>query len=81
MVGYPAQDLSSVHLTSLVEISLTMLKSSFSLLFSAAYLLATGLVTAQNSSAGLDFGPISFAGYNNYVYRDNITAAQIVVTE
>ncbi|KAK4689008.1 hypothetical protein P7C73_g1082, partial [Tremellales sp. Uapishka_1] len=28
----------------------------------------------------LSFGPISFAGYNNYVYRDAITSAQIVIT-
>lgn len=39
---------------------------------------------AQNSSAsinGLNFGPISFEGYQNYVYRDNITAAQIVISQ
>lgn len=37
--------------------------------------------TAANSSSALNFGPINFAGYNNYVYRDDITAAQIVVSE
>ena len=44
-------------------------------------LLLGGLafVSAQNSS-NLTLGPISFAGYNNYVYRDNTTSAQIVIT-
>ncbi|ORY33496.1 hypothetical protein BCR39DRAFT_520445 [Naematelia encephala] len=42
---------------------------------------ALTLCRAQNSSAGLDFGPIDFASYNNYVYRDNITACQIVISD
>lgn len=41
-------------------------------------------VIAQNStntsSSDLKFGPVSFEGYQNYVIRDNVTSAQIVVS-
>jgi uncharacterized protein YqkB len=41
-------------------------------------------VIAQNStntsSSDLKFGPVSFEGYQNYVVRDNVTSAQIVVS-
>ena len=55
----------------------------FDMLSQVIYLLTTLLVGvwAQNSSAGLDFGPVDFAGYDNYVYRDNVTSCQIVVTK
>ncbi|GFZ48643.1 hypothetical protein JCM24511_06392 [Saitozyma sp. JCM 24511] len=53
----------------------------FAALYGGVALAAAGFAAAQNSSAGLDFGPVDFAGYNNYVYRDNVTAAQIVVTD
>ncbi|WWD19585.1 hypothetical protein CI109_104046 [Kwoniella shandongensis] len=46
--------------------------------------LSTWTISAfaqTNSSAGLRFGPINFAGYDNYVYRDNTTSAQIVITD
>ena len=39
--------------------------------------LAISTVYAQSN---LTVGPISFAGYNNYLYRDNTTACQFVVT-
>lgn len=42
-------------------------------------LLVDRPIVAQNTTAGLKFGPVSFEGYENYVYRDNITSAQIVV--
>ncbi len=58
-----------------------MLKTHLSPFFTVAIFWLNSLVVAQNSSAGLDFGPITFAGYNNYVYRDNVTAVDIVVTK
>ncbi|WVR07732.1 hypothetical protein IAU60_004775 [Kwoniella sp. DSM 27419] len=43
------------------------------------------LVLGQNSTApgssDLRFGPVNFASYNNYVYRDNTTSAQIVISD
>lgn len=36
---------------------------------------------ANTTSSELDFGPVNFGGYNNYVYRDNITAVQAVISE
>jgi hypothetical protein len=50
---------------------------------------AIWLVVAQNqttessngTSSELDFGPVNFGGYNNYVYRDNVTAVQVVISE
>jgi len=53
-------------------------------MFSLASLTVAGLFTcalAQNSTQSLDFGPISFAGYNNWVYRDNVTSAQLVLSK
>lgn len=46
-----------------------------------AWFCALTLVYGQNNSAGLRLGPINFAGYNNYVYRDRVTSAQIVISE
>lgn len=43
----------------------------FAALYGGVALAAAGFAAAQNSSAGLDFGPVDFAGYNNYVYRDS----------
>jgi hypothetical protein len=37
--------------------------------------------TSADISSGLDFGPVNFGGYDNYVYRDNITAVQVVISE
>lgn len=37
--------------------------------------------TSTNGSSTLEFGPVTFAGYNNWVYRDNITAAQVLLSE
>jgi hypothetical protein len=34
-----------------------------------------------NTSSELDFGPVNFGGYDNYVYRDNTSAVQIVISE
>lgn len=34
-----------------------------------------------NTSSELNFGPVNFGGYNNYVYRDNTTAVQVVISE
>lgn len=38
--------------------------------------------TTTGSSSGSDIllGPINFAGYDNYLYRDNVTAAQVVLS-
>ena len=58
-----------------------MLKHQIVSLTAALWLGLTGLSHAQNTSSGLDFGPITFAGYDNYVYRDDVTAAQVVVTK
>jgi hypothetical protein len=43
----------------------------FAALYGGIALAVAGFAAAQNSSAGLDFGPVDFAGYNNYVYRDS----------
>lgn len=43
--------------------------------------LSTLAQNTTGTTTTLQLGPINFAGYNNYVYRDNVTAAQIVVTE
>lgn len=40
-----------------------------------------GAAWAQNASSVLQFGPVTFAGYNNYVYRNNITSAQVLLSE
>lgn len=37
--------------------------------------------TAPTSSSELSFGPVNFAGYDNYVYRDNTTAVQVLLSE
>ena len=37
--------------------------------------------TSAGSSSNLDFGPVVFGGYNNYVYRDNVTSAQVVISQ
>jgi hypothetical protein len=36
---------------------------------------------SNSTSSELDFGPVNFGGYNNYVYRDNVTAVQLVISE
>ncbi|ORX37141.1 hypothetical protein BD324DRAFT_650750 [Kockovaella imperatae] len=36
---------------------------------------------SNEASSNLDFGPINFAGYTNYVYRDNVTSVQILLTD
>jgi hypothetical protein len=36
---------------------------------------------SNSTSSELDFGPVNFGGYGNYVYRDNTTAVQLVITE
>lgn len=53
-----------------------------------AFLAACWLALAQDDSATvpttsseLSFGPVSFAGYDNYVYRDNTTAVQVLLSE
>ena len=38
------------------------------------------VVAQEPASADLRLGPIAFAGYENYVYRDNITNVQAVVS-
>ena len=43
-------------------------------------LLAATLVSAQTANSSLNVGPISFAGFNNYLFRDNTTSCQLVVT-
>lgn len=42
---------------------------------------AAGSLGTPSKDASLSFGPFHFAGHANYVYRDNVTAVQIVVTE
>lgn len=46
-----------------------------------ALMLPFALAQNSTSSSNLDFGPINFASYNNYVYRDNVTSAQVVFSE
>ena len=41
---------------------------------------STGNTTSPSSSV-LSFGPVNFAGYNNYVYRDEIISAQVLLSE
>jgi hypothetical protein len=36
---------------------------------------------SSSTSSGLNFGPVNFGGYDNYVYRDNTTAVQLVISE
>lgn len=35
----------------------------------------------SSTPSELNFGPVNFGGYDNYVYRDNITAVQVVISE
>jgi hypothetical protein len=53
------------------------------LLASVWLVAAQNQTTAQSNStsSNLDFGPVNFGGYDNYVYRDNITAVQVVISE
>jgi hypothetical protein len=37
--------------------------------------------TPANTSAALNFGPLIFAGHANWIYRDDVTAAQVVISE
>lgn len=46
-----------------------------------ALMLPFALAQNSTSSSNLDFGRINFASYNNYVYRDNVTSAQVVFSE
>lgn len=34
-----------------------------------------------NSSSALNFGPLRFAGHANWIFRDDVTAAQVVISE
>lgn len=61
--------------------ALTMLAHWVSAALLAWAPFSLGQNTTSNSSADLDFGPVVFAGYNNYVYRDNTTSAQVVLTK
>lgn len=36
--------------------------------------------SSTGSGADILLGPINFAGYDNYLYRDNVTAAQVVLS-
>jgi hypothetical protein len=36
---------------------------------------------SNSTSSELIFGPVNFGGYDNYVYRDNVTAVQLVISE
>jgi hypothetical protein len=56
----------------------------------SAILAACYVTVAQNTtndnnvsstSSELNFGPVNFGGYNNYVYRVNTTAVQVVISE
>jgi hypothetical protein len=53
-------------------------------LLAALWLTAAQIQTANvsnSTSSELDFGPVNFGGYDNYVYRDNVTAVQVVISE
>lgn len=58
-----------------------MVALSFFLAAAAVALNVRGQNSTANSSSVLQFGPINFAGYNNYVYRDNVTSAQVLLSE
>lgn len=47
----------------------------------ASCLVASSVSLAQTTGNNLDFGPINFASYNNYVYRDNTTSGQVIISE
>lgn len=35
----------------------------------------------NSSSRSLSFGPLRFAGHANWIFRDDVTAAQVVISE
>ena len=41
---------------------------------------STSNSSSSSSSQSLQLGPINFASYNNYVYRDDLTSAQVVLS-
>jgi hypothetical protein len=65
-----------------------MLHNILSLTLGASFCLAGSLLTARqavqtNTSTSVPdllLGPIYFAGYDNYVYRDDVTSAQVVLS-
>jgi hypothetical protein len=59
-----------------------MFRSAILAILAVYATLATSQDGSSNSSSSdLDFGPVVFGGYNNYVYRDNTTSAQVVITQ
>lgn len=40
----------------------------------------TSVLAQSPGSSELRLGPIAFAGYDNYVYRSNVTNVQVVVS-
>jgi hypothetical protein len=51
------------------------------LLAAGWYAFAQTNSTLPTTSSELSFGPVNFAGYDNYVYRDNTTAVQVLLSE
>lgn len=45
------------------------------------FALAQNETESPTTSSDLRFGPVNFAGYDNYVYRDNTTAVQVLLSE
>lgn len=45
------------------------------------YALAQNETELPTTSSELSFGPVNFGGYGNYVYRDNTTAVQVLLSE
>lgn len=45
------------------------------------YALAQNETVLPTTSSELSFGPVNFGGYDNYVYRDNTTAVQVLLSE
>jgi hypothetical protein len=62
-------------------IGLTYFVTALAAIWLALAQTSTTQDSPTNTSSELDFGPVNFGGYDNYVYRDNTSAVQIVISE
>lgn len=70
-----------VHPTHLIYSSLGIMLIALLVAWLNVWPVWSQANTTSNSSSALDFGPVVFGGYNNYVYRDNVTSAQVVLSQ